>query len=691
MLMQIQRKKLIFTLNILLLLVIFAPLMNIQASSAVYRVFRIQDDGSFSALLHKTTDFNDAVAKMRENAQQAPNVVVVSSTNKSPLGIVATDRGYAQAYPFRWGVQGNADGKQPNQLIYVYHNPELTNDYTYFGQHYKMFYHESVMLGNGNIVAKITMQGATGYVDINKIDIIPTIFMEKGFNMTLGGNESYYKDPEQVYHMRVLPDYYQVIYDVANASNKIVYHYQKAWYTSPQLSLNYGIAPSWLPVGRYYSADGIHFYYDVGLTNPVKNGGNIGAYYNYYQWLPFRSYASISGEAYNNMLKNKGYSHSVMQGFVNGKYLSQQFVDVGNQYRMNSLLIFAQAGLESAFGTSQLAKDRYNLFGWNAFDSNPNAATPYENVGAAVHKQMSSNMMYYINYERFTYQGHSFGNKGSGVTVKYASDPLYGMKIADIAYDLDLRAGFSEYNKYQLGKFNDNSAINVRSAASTNAGVIFTTKSGRINQTVIILEKVNDFYKIQIPLNNDYSAVEGYVHEGLLTPIEKVNRGTVNSDQTRDSGVKQQFIIEAGVRLRQSWTTGSAILLDAVPAGTVFEGEYATNGWVKITYNGLTGYVSGDYASVYHSATPSVPSDDNNGGGSTDPGNPNPPQQVKGDINGDGRVSIADLSLIQSHLLGIKKLEGDRLERADINKDGRISIADLSLIQSHLLGIKRLD
>jgi hypothetical protein len=57
---------------------------------------------------------------------------------------------------------------------------------------------------------------------------------------------------------------------------------------------------------------------------------------------------------------------------------------------------------------------------------------------------------------------------------------------------------------------------------------------------------------------------------------------------------------------------------------------------------------------------------------------------VKGDVNGDNRVSIADYNLIRKHILGTK-LTGDILTRADVNGDGKVSVADYNLIRKLIL------
>ena len=64
---------------------------------------------------------------------------------------------------------------------------------------------------------------------------------------------------------------------------------------------------------------------------------------------------------------------------------------------------------------------------------------------------------------------------------------------------------------------------------------------------------------------------------------------------------------------------------------------------------------------------------------------------MRGDTNGDGKISLIDLANVQRHLLGLMKLAGDNFTAADTNGDGKISLIDLANIQRHLLGLINLN
>ena len=55
-----------------------------------------------------------------------------------------------------------------------------------------------------------------------------------------------------------------------------------------------------------------------------------------------------------------------------------------------------------------------------------------------------------------------------------------------------------------------------------------------------------------------------------------------------------------------------------------------------------------------------------------------------GDADGDGRISIRDVTAIQRHLAEFAMLTGDRLRDADVNGDSAVTIEDATLLQKYL-------
>ena len=55
-----------------------------------------------------------------------------------------------------------------------------------------------------------------------------------------------------------------------------------------------------------------------------------------------------------------------------------------------------------------------------------------------------------------------------------------------------------------------------------------------------------------------------------------------------------------------------------------------------------------------------------------------------GDMTGDGKVNVRDVTAMQRHLAGLEGLTDDRLALADVNTDGKVTIDDVTLLQRYL-------
>ena len=70
---------------------------------------------------------------------------------------------------------------------------------------------------------------------------------------------------------------------------------------------------------------------------------------------------------------------------------------------------------------------------------------------------------------------------------------------------------------------------------------------------------------------------------------------------------------------------------------------------------------------------------------------PAPNKRDIGDIDGDGKYSVTDLSKMAAHIKGIKELSGEELYVADINGDNTLNVSDISLLAAAIKGIKPLN
>ncbi len=63
---------------------------------------------------------------------------------------------------------------------------------------------------------------------------------------------------------------------------------------------------------------------------------------------------------------------------------------------------------------------------------------------------------------------------------------------------------------------------------------------------------------------------------------------------------------------------------------------------------------------------------------------------VKGDNNGDGKLSMLDVLRARRHILKMETLAGASEKATDVNGNGRIDIMDILLMQKDILGLEKI-
>lgn len=401
-------------------------------------------------------------------------------------------------------------------------------------------------------------------------------------------------------------------------------------------SLTNGTAPSYLDEDvKYYSYDGHYFYKDYATMitdyqNEIRDNSvnPKNPYYNYYQFLPLRSTTVYTATELSDLINGKVKDTSKMYG------QGSNFVKHQNTYGVNALLMTAVAGNESAWGTSSICNEKNNLFGLDAIDSSPSESAKQYDSPATCIKDFAETYMSkrYLRPGYSYYNGGFLGNKASGINVRYASDPYWGEKAANHAYDLDRTGGYEDRGLYTIGIKDtistEHTSVNVRSGSSTSATVLY--KTGTVSNYAVLIRKataVNDFYEIQSDgvLNADRTEVDSstgkydfnkmnafisasyvdVVNKGKDTDFEGITGGDAGNDP---ADKEEKTYVKYKTTEKVNYRNGPGTSYDKIgslEAGKVIEVEQGyskeANGytWYRFKMDSKNYYVASEYLEIY--------------------------------------------------------------------------------------------
>lgn len=302
-------------------------------------------------------------------------------------------------------------------------------------------------------------------------------------------------------------------------------------------TINIGESKSTLGNDRLYSYDGHYFYseyeqmIDDLRNSTVAHSVNADApHYNYYQFLTHRAKTSYVSKELNWYITSYlGFQRKPSQypcadsesQLVEEGY---SFINAQNTYGVNALMMLSLAINESNYGRSEIAITKNNLFGHAAYDNAPNEnASGYQDVAGGIntHASIFLNRGYmnpcdqsdpdtignpntcYTN-EASRYRGGYFGDKGSGMNVKYASDPYWGEKAAQYYRNMDEVLGGKDKTRYTIQVLQNRIKTPLYAQPDTSSKVIFYTPNAEQYAMVVVGEvqgeAVDDnttWYKVQ--------------------------------------------------------------------------------------------------------------------------------------------------------------------------------------------------
>ncbi|MED1412673.1 SH3 domain-containing protein, partial [Bacillus paramycoides] len=308
----------------------------------------------------------------------------------------------------------------------------------------------------------VQIDGMTGYVNINDVTLHPAMTGEK---------TSYYATKNgKLYHY---------VYNPANGK-----------YATYQI----GNAPKHLKEGERYEA-----------FDKKQIGGQDS--YQYFEYMPLRATSTYTGDEIDNFL-SKSNANSPLIGL--GKY----FVSAAEKYKMNAGYLVSHAILESGWGTSRIAQDKKNLFGFRAVDSDPyNGATGFKTWEEGIDFCAAYIDKHYLTPDGNTYNGGNLGDKAEGMNVMYASDENWGQQIASLMHRIDSMNGSKDLNKYRLGTLRTGSPV-FKNLAEGQTGTTSRNIMVAIKKTINTPQGL--YYEI-VSGNKEYNSV--YVKAGSVNLV----------------------------------------------------------------------------------------------------------------------------------------------------------------------------
>ena len=184
----------------------------------------------------------------------------------------------------------------------------------------------------------------------------------------------------------------------------------------------------------------------------------------------------------------------------------------------------------------------------------------------------------------------SMGVLDTGVKVTYISESgnwtkvQYNSKTGYICSDY-LKKESSTSNTTSTMYVTPSAGLNLRKGPSTSYAVIKTLSKGT---EVTVVSSSNDWSKVNV------GGVSGYVSSDYLSST-KPSTGSSSSNESTSNSTSTMYTTDR-LNLRKGAGTSYSVIttLDKGVAVTVHS---SSNGWSKVSVNGMTGYVSSSYLS----------------------------------------------------------------------------------------------
>ena len=186
------------------------------------------------------------------------------------------------------------------------------------------------------------------------------------------------------------------------------------------------------------------------------------------------------------------------------------------------------------------------------------------------------------------------GKSGSWVKIKYNSKTGYVHKDYISSSSASTSTSTSKSTKYVT----PSAGLNLRKGPSTSYAVIKTLSKGT---EVTVVSSSNGWSKVNV------GGVSGYVSSDYLSST-KPSTGSSSSNESTSNSTSTMYTTDR-LNLRKGAGTSYSVIttLDKGVAVTVHS---SSNGWSKVSVNGMSGYVSSNYLSSTNPSTGSSSSNE---------------------------------------------------------------------------------
>lgn len=510
----------------------------IPKESDVKSVFLCETDGfAVNVIQYDQSQVNLGCFATFEQANQTmmslkgtyPDMVITHQASRSPMKIIAATRAIVATYPMRTGSSLSNDN-----LIVIFRNATLSGESTYTNAYQDAGYFETVSFNSntGNGIVRIILSGFEGYTQLIQLDIIPLIYVEQGWPVTVGGR-TYLQEFRNVSSLQpttFIPrmNEYRVGFNSTYNVREIYHETYRFSNGASTGTYTYGMAPTWLADGTYYSWDGITYYRDRAMTMPVFDGAQVGKYYQYYQYLPLRSLTNLTAINLDDYVR--AFNYTKKASYVGEPAASSMygegnaFINAQVVYGVNGLLVYAMGMHESGRGTSAISIQKNNIFGWGAVDANPFAdAHTFSSVAQSVVEHMGRNLRGYLSIENYRFFGSIIGNKNNGFNTKYASDPYWGNKVAGWAYRVDRYFNFVDYNNYTIVMLDQPGAKELKNMPFEGATTMFTLPERSVQSTLLVYQVLSSGWleiASTVPITSNQEVIRFVNTTSMVVPYD---------------------------------------------------------------------------------------------------------------------------------------------------------------------------